>query len=103
MPQIKQIPEEEMPEEKVKSSNERTYTDADVDRAVKMLIEILPVYKARIGIYLPGAWKKTNEGRIKHAIFNINGLLEYYNKYGSLTPAQMDFARKLILNGARLI
>lgn len=78
-------------------------TDATVDQLAELLAQVLAIYKSKRGTYKHSYWKVVNERKIESSIECINSLLDFYCKFDSLTPAQIELARKMIKNGFLLL
>lgn len=91
-----------MPIEEYKEIAESTTND-DIDKLAELLVRVLAIYKSKRGTYVRSYWKVINERKIESSIACINNLLDYYYTYDSLTPGQIELARKMIKNGFQLI
>lgn len=78
-------------------------TDASIDQLAELLATVLAIYKSKQGTYKDSYWKNINERKITSSIKCIESLLDYYSKFDSLSPGQIELARKMIKNGFHLI
>lgn len=81
---------------------EKTSND-QVDKIMELLAVVLRIYKSKRGTYRNSYWKAINERKIESSIDCINGIMEYYFRFDSLTPAQIVLAKKMISNGFKLM
>lgn len=78
-------------------------TDASIDQLMELLAKVLAIYKSKRGTYKDSYWKAINERKIKSSIECIESLIDYYNRFDSLSPGQIELARKMIKNGFILL
>jgi len=84
---------------KIHQSNDEIKFDKDL---ILLLKDVQKIYESKVGTYQPSWWKEINENKIASFLKAIKSLIEYYEKFGNLTPKQCIFAKKLIKNGIQL-
>lgn len=78
-------------------------SDDNIDKLAELLVKVLDIYRSKRGTYKQGYWKVVNEKKIESSISCIRSLLDFYNKFDSLTPGQIELAKKMIKNGFQLV